>query len=87
MNRDELIEAMARAICTADKTKHTVLKEPLWKCYEKYATAALTAIERAGYVVAPKKAFEAYWARQLDLTLEALDKHAQVKSLTPKDDE
>jgi len=56
--RDQIIEVMARAIATRDGTKHVVLKEPLWKNYEKYAEAALTALESSGYIVRPREATE-----------------------------
>ncbi len=57
MTRDELIEAMARAVCGAevDDWNREQPGGDLLPAYGPLATAALAAIEAAGCVVAPRE--------------------------------
>ena len=73
MNRDQLIETMARAMCRVsewgepgidDRVKHS------WPLFVADATAALTAIEAAGMRVVPAKLLQDL-ASELESEIEA----------------
>jgi hypothetical protein len=57
MNRHQIIETMARAMCEREGYKpereYLGTGKPLWRCFEPEATAALSALEAAGLAVVP----------------------------------
>ncbi len=60
MTRAELIEAMARAICIDNgfdpMCRLSPRDRPRWMGYQENATAALAAIEAAGFAAVPREA-------------------------------